>query len=120
VPGCTLQRLLREMGLIGAVRGRAWTPTTVSHTTAMRRPDLLERSVVAERPDQLCVSAFTLKTDFVLDALEQAIHARCGTTRPGLVHHSDRSTQYLSMRYTDTADAVAALAKRPVVTSPRR
>jgi len=39
--------------------------------------------------------------DFVLDALEQALHARCGTTLPGLVHHRDRGTQYLSMRYTD-------------------
>jgi putative transposase len=131
VARCTVQRLMREMGLVGAVRGRAWTTTTVSHTTATRPPDLVERSFVAERPNQLWVSDFTyvatwhgfvyvafvidvfarrivgwrvsasLKTDFVLDALEQAIHARCGTTLPGLVHHSDRGTQYLSMRYTD-------------------
>ena len=40
-------------------------------------------------------------TDFVLDALEQAIYDRCGSTTTGLVHHSDRGTQYLSMRYTD-------------------
>jgi len=39
--------------------------------------------------------------NFVLDALEQALHARCGTTLPGLVHSRDRGTQYLSMRYTD-------------------
>jgi transposase InsO family protein len=91
----------------------------------------VERAFVAERPNQLWVSDFTyvatwhgfvyvafvidvfarrivgwrvsasLKTDFVLDALEQAIHARCATMSPGLVHHSDRGTQYLSMRYTD-------------------
>ena len=43
----------------------------------------------------------SLKTDFVLDALERAIHARCGTTVSGLVHHSDRGTPYLSMRDSD-------------------
>jgi putative transposase len=130
VARCTVQRLMREMGLAGAVRGRAWITTTMPHTAAVRPPDLVERSFVAQRPNQLWVSDFTyvatwhgfvyvafvidvfarrlvgwrvsasLKTDFVLDALEQAIHARCGTTRPGLVHHSDRGTQYLSMRYT--------------------
>ena len=43
----------------------------------------------------------SLATDFVLDALEQAIYDRCGAVANGLVHHSDRGTQYLSMRYTD-------------------
>src|SRR5205814_4236854 len=43
----------------------------------------------------------SLGTDFVLDALEQAIYDRCDQTADGLVHHSDRGTQYLSMRYTD-------------------
>jgi len=43
----------------------------------------------------------SLRTDFVLDALEQAIHARGGAMPAGLVHHSDQGTQYLSMRYTD-------------------
>ena len=48
----------------------------------------------------------SLATDFVLDALEQAIYDRCGPTTRGLVHHSDQGTQYLSMRYTDRlADA---------------
>ena len=48
----------------------------------------------------------SLHTDFVLDALEQAIYERCGEAAAGLVHHSDRGTQYLSMRYTDRlADA---------------
>ena len=131
VARCTVQRLMGEMGLAGAVRGRAWLTTTVPHTAAVRPPDLVERSFVAQRPNQLWVSDFTyvatwhgfvyvafvidvfarrlvgwrvsasLKTDFVLDALEQAIHARCGTTVSGLVHHSDRGTQYLSMRSTD-------------------
>jgi putative transposase len=129
VARCTVQRLMRERGLAGAVRGRAWITTTVPHTNAVRPPDLVERTFVADRPNQLWVSDFTyvatwhgfvyvafvidvlarrivgwrvsapLKTDFVLDALEHAIHARGGTT--GLVHHSDRGTQYLSMRYSD-------------------
>ena len=48
----------------------------------------------------------SMRTDFVLDALEQAIYARGGTMPAGLVHHSDQGTQYLSMRYTDRlADA---------------
>ncbi len=131
VARCTVQRLMRETGLAGAARGRAWITTTVPHTDAVRPPDLVERAFVAERPNQLWVSDFTyvatwhgfvyvafvidvfarrivgcrvsasLKTDFVLDALEQAIHARCRTTVSGLVHHSDRGTQYVSMRYSD-------------------
>src|SRR6516225_6920071 len=43
----------------------------------------------------------SLATDIVLDALEQAVYDRCGPTTTGLVHHSDRGTQYLAMRYTD-------------------
>jgi putative transposase len=131
VARCTVQRLMRAMGLAGAVRGRAWTTTTVPSPAATRPADLVERTFTAQRPNQLWVSDFTyvatwhgfvyvafvidvfarrivgwrvsasLKTDFVLDALEQAIYARCGTTLPGLVHHSDRGTQYLSMRYTN-------------------
>jgi putative transposase len=62
--------------------------------------DVFARRIVGWR------ASASLKTDFVLDALEQAIYARCGTMLPGLVHHSDRGTQYLSMRYTDRlADA---------------
>ncbi len=50
--------------------------------------------------------ASSLRTDFVLDALEQAIYARCDDTVDDLVHHSDRGSQYLSMRYTERlADA---------------
>jgi putative transposase len=126
---CTVVRLMRDMGLRGVVRGRAWVTTTQG--TADPRPgDLVERRFVATRPNQLWVSDFTyiatwhgfvyaafvidvfarrivgwrvaasLATDFVLDALEQAIYARRDDIPPGLVHHSDRGTQYLSMRYT--------------------
>ena len=59
VARCTVQRLMRELGLAGAVRGRAWITTTVPHTAAVRPPDLVERSFVAQRPNQLWVSDFT-------------------------------------------------------------
>ena len=133
---CRVRRLMRELGLVGAVRGRAWTTTTRSEPEANRPLDLVDRHFSATQPNQLWVSDFTyvatwrgfvyvafvidvfarrivgwrvsasLATDFVLDALEQAIYDRCGETLSGLVHHSDRGTQYLSMRYTDRlADA---------------
>jgi putative transposase len=135
---CRVRRLMREMGLAGAVRGRAWIATTQAGT-ADRPRDLVDRNFTATRPNQLWVSDFTyvatwrgfayvafvidvfarrivgwrvsssLATDFVLDALEQAIYDRCGTAPDGLIHHSDRGTQYLSMRYTDRlADAAIA------------
>jgi transposase InsO family protein len=133
---CRVRRLMREMGLAGAVRGRAWTTTTQPSPDADRPRDLVDRNFTATRPNQLWVSDFTyvatwrgfvyvafvidvfarrivgwrvsssLATDFVLDALEQAIYDRGGAHVDGLVHHSDRGTQYLSMRYTDRlADA---------------
>jgi transposase InsO family protein len=136
---CRVRRLMREMGLAGAVRGRAWTTTTQPGANTDRPYDLVDRNFTATRPNQLWVSDFTyvatwrgfvyvafvvdvfarrivgwrvsssLATDFVLDALEQAIYDRCGDTPHGLVHHSDRGTQYLSMRYSDRL-AVAGIA----------
>ncbi len=135
VARCTVGRLMRGMGLRGAVRGRAWITTTHAGDSARPR-DLVDRQFVATRPNQLWVSDFTyvatwggfvfvafvidvfarrlvgwrvsasMRTDFVLDALEQAIHARGHDALTGLVHHSDQGVQYLSMRYTDRlADA---------------
>src|SRR5688500_11110887 len=131
VARCTVERLMREMGLRGAVRGRAWQITTHADPAAARPTDLVDRQFTATRPNQLWVADFTyvatwrgfvyvafvidvfarrivgwrvsasLRTDFVLDALEQAIYDRCGTGVNDLVHHSDRGTQYLSMRYTE-------------------
>jgi putative transposase len=130
VARCTVERLMGEMGLRGAVRGRAWKITTQSDPAATRPADLVQRQFTATRPNQLWVADFTyvptwrgfvyvafvidifarrivgwrvsasLATDFVLDALEQAIYDRRGDLAD-LVHHSDRGTQYLSMRYTD-------------------
>jgi len=131
VARCTVERLMRALGLAGAVRGRAWKITTQSQPALERPADLVARTFVATRPNQLWVSDFTyvatwagfvyvafvidvfarrivgwrvsssMRTDLVLDALEQAIHARGSAPSTGLVHHSDQGTQYLSMRYTD-------------------
>jgi transposase InsO family protein len=131
VPRCTVERLMRAMGLRGTVRGRAWTITTHAEPAAARPADLVDRQFVATRPNQLWIADFTyvatwrgfayvafvidvfarrivgwrvsasLRTDFVLDALEQAIYDRQGDDLSTLVHHSDRGTQYLSMRYTE-------------------
>ena len=130
---CRVRRLMRELGLVGVVRGRAWTTTTQPDAAAARPADLVDRHFVATRPTQLWVSDFvtwagfvyvasvidvfarrivgcrvssSLRADFVLDALEQAICARRDDTVGDLVHHSDRGSQYLSMRYTERlADA---------------
>lgn len=120
---------MRAMGLRGAVRGRAYKRTTVADVAAQRPPDLVERSFSASRPNQLWVADITfvatwvgfvyvafiidvfsrlivgwrvsnsLRSDLALDALEQALHARAPDQE--LVHHSDRGTQYLSIRYTE-------------------
>ena len=120
VARCTVERLMRTMGLRGATRGRAFTITTKADETAMRPPDLVERNFTATRPNQLWVADITyvaividvssrrivgwrvsnsLRSDLALDALEQALHARPDAS--GVVHHSDRGVQYTSIRYTE-------------------
>ena len=129
VARCTVERLMRGMGLRGAIRGRAFKVTTVADETALRPPDLVARQFSATRPNQLWVADITyvatwlgfayvafvidvfsrrivgwrvsrsLKSDLALDALEQALHAR--PDADGVVHHSDRGTQYTSIRYTE-------------------
>jgi putative transposase len=128
VARCTVERLMRSMGLHGAVRGRKFK-TTIADETASRPSDLVCREFTASRPNQLWVSDLTyvstwqgfvyvafvidvfsrmivgwrasrsLRTDLALDALEQALWARPDTH--DLVHHSDRGVQYLSIRYTE-------------------
>lgn len=135
VARCTVQRLMREMGLHGAVRGRTFKRTTMPGA-GPRPSDLVERRFRAQAPNRLWVADLTyvatwrgfvyvafvidayarrivgwrvspsLRTDLALDALEQAIHDRQPDSRSGLIHHSDRGVQYLSIRYTDRlADA---------------
>jgi putative transposase len=135
---CTVERLMRGMGLRGAVRGRAYTVTTTADDHAVRPPDLVARNFTATRPNQLWVADITyvatwagfayvafvtdvfsrrivgwrvsssLKADLALDALEQALHARPGAD--GVIHHSDRGTQYTAIRYTERL-AAAAVAR---------
>ena len=130
VARCTVERLMRALGLRGTSRGRAWKITTQADSATRRPADLVDRQFTASRPNQLWIADFTyvatwrgfvyvafvmdvfarrivgwrvsasLATDFVLDALEQAIYDRRGGGVEDLVHHSDRGTQYLSMRYT--------------------
>jgi transposase InsO family protein len=120
---------MRDMGLRGATRDRAFKPTTVADPHAMRPPDLVHREFTATRPNQLWVADITyvatwagiayvafvidvfsrrivgwrvsssLRSDLALDALEQALHARPNAA--GAVVHSDRGTQYTSIRYTE-------------------
>lgn len=129
VARCTVARLMRQMGLRGVSRGRAFKVTTVPNEDAVRPDDLVQRRFEATRPNELWVADLTyvatwkgwayvafvidvfsraivgwrvltsLKTDIALDALEQALHAR--QPKKSLVHHSDRGSQYLSIRYTD-------------------
>ena len=136
VARCTIERLMRAMGLRGVVRGRTWITTTDAADTVAQVPDLVDRVFTATQPNQRWVSDFTyvatwrgvvfvafvidvfarrivgwrasasMRTDLALDALEQAIYDRCDHDTGDLVHHSDRGSQYLSIRYTERlADA---------------
>jgi len=128
VARCTIERLMREMGLRGVVRGRC-KRTTIPADKDSRPLDLVQRRFQADRPNQLWVADFTyvstwsgfvyvafvvdvfsrmivgwrvstsMSADLTLDALEQALWAR--KVKGGLVHHSDRGSQYLSIRYTE-------------------
>jgi putative transposase len=129
VARCTVQRLMRELGLHGVRRGKT-RKTTTRDETAPRPADLVERDFTATRPNELWVADLTYvatwsgfiyvafvvdvfsrfivgwqasrsrRTDLALDALEMAIWSRKGDL-DGLVHHSDRGSQYLSIRYTE-------------------
>ncbi|XRI72603.1 IS3 family transposase [Acidithiobacillus montserratensis] len=136
VARCTVERLMRLQGWQGVRRGKAQRTTIPDHQ-APRPQDLVRRQFQAERPDQLWVADFTyvstwegwvyvafiidvyarrivgwqtsttMRTEFVLDALEQALHAR--QPAKALIHHSDRGSQYLSICYTERlADAGVA------------
>jgi putative transposase len=135
VARCTVARLMKQMGLQGVVRGRP-VRTTISDKATPCPRDLVDRQFRAPAPNRLWVSDFTYvatwtgfvyvafvidafarrivgwrasrtaHATFVLDALDQALHARRPSPRGELVHHSDRGGQYLSIRYTERlADA---------------
>jgi transposase InsO family protein len=130
VARCTVERLMGQEGLQGARRGKQ-VRTTVPDPKAACPLDLVNRKFIAERPNQLWVSDFTyvstwqgwvyiafvvdvfsrrivgwrqsssMHTEFVLDALEQALFDRRPGHEEGLVHHSDRGSQYVSIRYSE-------------------
>ena len=130
VARCTVERLMKHLGLQGVRRGKV-VRTTVCDMTAARPLDRVNRQFKADRPNQLWVSDFTyvstwqgrqyvafvidvysrrivgwrqsssMRTDFVLDALEQALHDRQPERADALIHHSDRGSQYVSIRYSE-------------------
>jgi putative transposase len=143
VARCTVERLMGELGLEGVRRGRV-RRTTTPDQAAGRPADLVARDFSASRPNQLWVADLTyvatwsgfvyvalvidafsrfivgwqasrsLRTDLALDALEMAIWQRHGGLE-GLVHHSDRGSQYLAIRYTERlveAGAVTSVGSR--------
>jgi putative transposase len=143
VARCTVERLMGELGLEGVRRGKP-RRTTTPDTSTTRPADLVERDFSATRPNQLWVADLTyvttwsgfvyvalvidafsrfvvgwqasrsLRTDLALDALEMAIWRRQAQLE-GLVHHSDRGSQYLSIRYTERlaeAGAVTSVGSR--------
>ncbi|MEJ7933999.1 IS3 family transposase [Sphingobium sp. AN558] len=130
VARCTVARLMREMGLAGVIRSKP-VRTTISDKAAPCPLDHVNRRFYAPAPNMLWVSDFTYvatwagfvyvafvidtyarrivgwrasrtaHASFVLDALEQALHDRRPTHRGGLIHHSDRGSQYVSIKYTE-------------------
>jgi putative transposase len=130
VARCTVERLMRVAGLRGVRRGKS-VRTTVPDAKAPCPLDRVNRQFQAQRPNELWVADFTyvstwqgfvyvafvvdvfaryivgwrvstsMQTDFVLDALEQALYARRPGRQGGLVHHSDRGSQYVSIRYSE-------------------
>ena len=130
VARCTVERLMKRLGLQGVRRGKV-VRTTVQDRAVPCPLDRVNRQFKADRPNQLWVSDFTyvstwqgwlyvafvidvfarrivgwrvsssMRTDFVLDALEQALYDRQPERQDALVHHSDRGSQYVSIRYTE-------------------
>jgi putative transposase len=132
-----VRRLMAELGLKGVVRGKR-RRTTIPDKSAPRPQDLVERNFAAPGPNRLWVCDFTyvwtrlgflyvafvvdvfsrrivgwrisssMRTELTLDALEMAIWARRGEDLEGLVHHSDRGSQYLAIRYTERLEEIGA------------
>ncbi len=147
VARCTVERLMGDLGLVGAVRGKTKRTTVPAEAAVARPADLLDRDFTATAPNRRWVADITyvptwsgfvyvafvsdlfsrrivgwrastsLRTDLAIDALEQALwqRDRDGHSVTGLVHHSDRGGQYLSVRYTERladAEAVASVGSR--------
>jgi putative transposase len=140
VARCTVERLMRGLGLRGVLRGKRGVRTTVADTVAARPADLVRRRFRAEAPNELWVADLTyvptyagwvyaafisdvysrfvvgwqvsqsLRAELALDALEMALWRRQRRLRTGLVHHSDRGVQYLAIRYSERLAEAGAVA----------
>ena len=138
VARCTVERLMRALGIAGVVRGKV-VRTTFGDETVVRPADLVDRQFRAEAPNRLWVADLTyvrtfsgwayvafvidvfsryivgwqvsrfLRAELALDALEMAIWARRGERLDGLIHHSDRGGQYLAIRYTERLAEAGAM-----------
>ncbi|MFD7319465.1 IS3 family transposase [Streptomyces sp. NPDC059883] len=136
---CTIERLMREDGLEGVIRGQR-RRTTIPEPSAPRPPDLVSRRFTASRPNELWVADLTyirtwsgwayvafvldvysrmivgwqlathMRTDLPLDALEMALWRRGIKKCSGLIHHSDRGSQYVSIRYGERLIEAGATA----------
>ena len=130
VARCTVARLMRELGLRGVVRGSR-VKTTTPVATLAGPANRVNRVFQAPRPDALWLADLTyvatwagfvyvafvidayarrivgwrvsnsLRTDLALDALDQALYARAVGPHDALIHHGDRGSQYLPIRYTE-------------------
>jgi putative transposase len=147
VARCTVERLMRDLGLSGARRGKVFKVTTRCDDRQHRPADLVDRNFAAPAPNRLWVADLTyvkthsgwvyaafiidvysrmvvgwqisnsLRSDLAIDALEMAVwnRTRAGQPLDGLVHHSDRGVQYLSIRYSERLaenDIVASVGSR--------
>lgn len=147
VARCTVERLMRQMGLSGARRGKQWVKTTTPDEGAGRPADLVDRDFTTDAPNRLWLADLTyvkthagwvyvafildaysrrivgwqasksLRSDLAIDALEMAVftRTRAGADLDGLVHHSDRGSQYLSIRYSQRLadnDIVASVGSK--------
>jgi putative transposase len=147
VARCTVERLMRQLGLSGARRGKPFKVTTRADDRQRRPADLVDRNFTAPAPNRLWVADLTyvkthvgwvyaafvidvysrmvigwqispsLRSSLAIDALEMAIwnRTRAGLAIDGLVHHSDRGVQYLSIRYSERLaenDIVASVGSR--------
>jgi len=144
VARCTIERLMRRLGLRGVRHGKV-VRTTTPDVNAPCPQDRVNLQIKADRPNQLWVSDFTyvskcqglqyvafvidvyarrivgwrqsssMRTDFVLDALEQALYDRQPERNDALIHQSDRGSQYVSIRYSERLSDAAI---EPSVGSP--
>uniref|UniRef100_UPI003F68728C IS3 family transposase n=1 Tax=Streptomyces polyasparticus TaxID=2767826 RepID=UPI003F68728C len=139
VARCTVERLMAELDIEGVIRGQR-RRTTIPEPSAPRPPDLVDRDLAADGPDQLWVADMTyvrtwsgwacvafvldvfsrmivgwqianhMRTELPLDALEMALWRRRIKKDSRLIHHSVRGSQYVSIRYTDRLADIGASA----------